>query len=57
VSKWYAVIERFECRDCGASLAGCDRILDRCPSCGWTDKKQTAFEEKFGEPNKPKRTK
>jgi predicted nucleic acid-binding Zn-ribbon protein len=46
MSKWYAVIENYECRECGARLARCDTVLKACPSCGWTDKKQNAFDEK-----------
>jgi rubrerythrin len=49
VTRWYVAIEKFECRDCGAAMARSDLIHGRCPSCGWTDKKQVAFDKKLKE--------
>jgi ribosomal protein L37E len=55
VRKWYADIKRYECRECGAELGTYDIILKACPSCGWTDKKQTAFDKGYEDPPSKKR--
>lgn len=43
MSRWYAVIKRFECRECGKEVS--DVVLS-CPHCGWTDKKQQQFDKR-----------
>jgi hypothetical protein len=47
MSRWYTIIERYECRECGEEVSKSAATKGSCPHCGWNSKKQSAFDKRM----------